>query len=114
MPDEPGREVRPFTKFLHDQRRGALHDDLGTALADVCAAVVEHNKAGQLTLTLKIHPSGDGMVQIADVVTAKAPIGDKAASMFWVDEHGNVMRSNPAQAELPLRAMPNDREEASA
>jgi len=112
MPDT-NREVRPFTKFLHDQRRGALHDDLGTALADVCAAVVEHNKAGQLTITLKIHPSGDGMVQIADTVVAKIPVGDKAASMFWVDGHGNVMRSNPAQAELPLRAMP-DREEASA
>ena len=114
MPDTASREVRPFTKFLHEQRRGALHDDLGTALADVCQAVVEHDRPGQITLTLKIRPSGDGMVQIADAVIAKPPVGEKAPSMFWVDQDGNVLRSNPAQAELPIHALPADRDEASA
>lgn len=103
MPDEFAAEVRPFTQFLHEQRRGGLHEDLGSALADVCAAVIEHVKAGQVTLTLKVKPSGDGMVQITDAVTIKAPVGEKAPSMFWVDSRGNVMRSNPAQAELPIR-----------
>lgn len=110
MPDTTAREVRPFTKFLHDQRKGGLHEDLGAALADVCAAVVEHDKTGSITLTLKIHPRGDGMVQIHDTIAAKPPAGDKAASMFWVDEHGNVLRSNPAQAELPLTAIRGERE----
>lgn len=105
MTDTPAPDVRPFTQFLHEQRRGALHDDLGQALADVCAAAVEHGKPGTVTLTLKIKPSGDGMVQIVDAVTAKTPVGEKAPSMFWVDGRGNVMRSNPAQAELPIRAV---------
>lgn len=98
-------EVRPFTQFLHEQRRGACHTDLSAALAEVAAAVVEHNKRGQITLTLKVEPMSDGMVQIIDDVVVKVPQGEKPASMFWVDENGNVQRSNPAQPELPLSAV---------
>lgn len=114
MADPAAPEVRPFTQFLHEQRRGGLHEDLGTALADVCAAVCEHAKPGEVTLKLRVRPSGDGMVQITDSVVCKTPVGEKAPSMFWVDLRGNVVRSNPAQAELPLRPVAAGEEAASA
>lgn len=110
MADEVAREVRPFTQFLHEQRRGALHDDLGFALADLCNSVVEHGKQGELVIKLRVKPSGDGMVQITDSVMLKAPVGEKAPSMFWVDKGGNVHRSNPAQSELPLRSIDGERQ----
>lgn len=114
MADPAAPEVRPFTQFLHEQRRGGLHEDLGTALANVCAAAVEHAKPGEIVLKLRVRPSGDGMVQITDSVVTKMPVGEKAPSMFWVDLRGNVARTNPAQSELPLRQVDAGAEAASA
>jgi hypothetical protein len=98
-------DVRPFTQFLHAQRRGALHEDLGAALAAVCMAVVETGKAGSISLTLKVAALGDGMVQINDGIAVKVPLADQPASMYWIDDAGNALRSNPAQPELPLHTI---------
>lgn len=107
MSDEPAEikaDPRPFTGFLQEQRRGALHTELSQALADVCAAVVEHGKVGEITLKLRVKQTGD-MVQITDGLTIKAPQGEKAPSIFYVDENGNVSRTDPRQPELPLNAV---------
>jgi hypothetical protein len=66
MSDAEKRDARPFTGFLQEQRRGALHQELSEILAETVAAVTEHGKPGTVTLTLKIKPAGDNMVQIFD------------------------------------------------
>lgn len=99
---EQTAETRPFTQFLHEQRRGVLHAELGEALADVCAAVVKTGKTGEVILSLKIKPSGD-MIAVTDSVTTKVPQGERAPSMYWVDGRGNATRFNPQQPELPLQ-----------
>lgn len=63
---------------------------------------MQTGKVGSLRIDLKVKPAGDGMVQIFDVTQAKAPEDDKAPSMFYADEHGNVSRSDPRQGELGL------------
>jgi len=105
MPDahQKAPEARPFTQFVQEQRRGALHQELSEHLAETVNAVMEHAKAGQVTIVLKIKPAGDGMVQIFDEVKVRLPEGEKPPSIFFVDERGNVQRQDPRQAELPLR-----------
>jgi hypothetical protein len=93
---------RPFTQFLLEQRRGALHEEISAELATVVAAVMEHGKAGKLTLTLNIKPAGVEMVQIVDKLVGAPPVGEKAPSLFFVDSAGNLQRQNPRQDELPL------------
>jgi hypothetical protein len=96
-------DPRPFTQFLLEQRKGGLHEDLSSTLAEVVQAVMEHGKQGTVTVALKIKPIGDGQIQVFDNVTAKAPEGEKAPSIFYTDKHGNVSRTDPRQTEMPLR-----------
>lgn len=96
-------DARPFTGFLQEQRRGALHQELSDMLAETVAAVTEHGKVGTVTLTLKIKPAGDQMVQIFDGLKCSAPEGDKVPSIFYTDETGNVSRTDPRQMEMPLK-----------
>lgn len=103
--------ARPFTQFIQEQRRGALHEELSEQLAETVNAVMEHGKVGQVTIVLKIKPAGDGMVQIFDELKIKLPQGEKPPSMFFVDKRGNVQRQDPRQTELPIRNL--ERKEAS-
>lgn len=99
------RDTRPFTGFLQEQRRGALHEELSEMLAETVAAVTEHGKVGTVTLTLKIKPAGDQMVQVFDELKCKAPEGEKPPSIFYTDDAGNVSRTDPRQTSLPLNAV---------
>jgi hypothetical protein len=103
MPDTKAAAPRPFTQFLQEQRKGGLHEDLSARLAEVVQAVLEHGKQGTVTVALKIKPVGDGQIQISDDVKVKAPEGEKAASIFYADQDGNVSRTDPRQTEMPLR-----------
>jgi hypothetical protein len=98
MPEVDKPDARPFTGFLQEQRRGALHQELSEALAETVAAVIEHGKVGSVTLTLKIKPTGDQMVQIFDGLKVAAPEGEKAPSIFYTDENGNVSRTDPRRS----------------
>lgn len=103
MPDEDAPTVRPFSAWLREQRSGSLHSELGERLAEAAAAVVDHEKAATLTLTIKLSPAGDGAVRVTDDVKTKIPAGDRGTSLFFTDDAGNLSRRNPRQAELPLR-----------
>lgn len=104
-PETPDR--RPFTQFLHEQRRGGLHAELSETLAEVVDGVMEHGKQGTVTLKLTIAPANDGAVFVADEVKASVPEGDKEKSLFFADSRGNLSRRDPRQSEIPgLREAP--------
>lgn len=48
------------SQFLSELEGGTLEQKLGAVLSLVAAAVVDHNKAGEVTLKLKIKPVGNG------------------------------------------------------
>jgi hypothetical protein len=97
-------QTKPFAAFVQEQGRGRLHSELSDGFAELVAACMEHEKAGTLTLTIKVKPSKDGeSVQISDDLKIKAPEADRSPSVFFTDRHGNVSRNNPRQDELPLR-----------
>ncbi|HEY3021859.1 MAG TPA: hypothetical protein VGJ32_16790 [Solirubrobacteraceae bacterium] len=98
---------RPFASWLQDQRGGGLHGELSDALAELVAAVREHDKGGSLTLTVKVAPNGES-VMVSDDVKVTPPKPARGASLFFADHQGNLSRRNPAQPELPLREVPAD------
>ena len=101
---------KPFSQFLMEQRGGGMHGELSEKLREVVAAVVEHGKAGQMILTIKVTPlkAAEGQYVVVDDVKCKTPEGDRGASLYFADEDGNLSRSNPSQPELPLREIPAD------
>lgn len=104
MPEtEEEPKVRPFNDWLNDQRRGSTHEDLSKALNDVVAGVVEHGKAGELALKIKVKPGGDGTVSVTDELVVKVPEPNRAASMYFVDDEANLHREDPRQTKLDLR-----------
>jgi hypothetical protein len=102
------RDVRPFSEWLSEQRRGATHTELSEVLNTVTAAVIEHNKIGEITLKVKIKPGGDGMVIVEDEIKSKIPEPGRAANIYFVDDDANLQREDPRQTRLPLREVSNE------
>lgn len=99
-PPEEDRRVRPFSDFLRDQSNGRTHEELSEKLHDLIAAVTSTNKAGSITLTIKLTPvskTESGVLAVTDSVTVKAPQKARKESVFFVAGDGNLSRTNPDQ-----------------
>lgn len=98
-PDDGEPYYRPFADIIKEVGRGALHADLSKAVAEVTASVIERDKAGTVTLTLKIEPVKDSGIAltVSGTVTSKRPAAP-ASSLFYGDEDGLLTRNDPRQA----------------
>jgi len=98
---EETEENRPFVAFLNEIRHGGLVTELRDEMADLVKAVTAHEKAGTLTLTLKVTPAEtEGVVTVADDLKVKAPKESKKPSLFFPDKKGDLSRTNPRQMQL--------------
>ncbi|MET7412476.1 MULTISPECIES: hypothetical protein [Streptomyces] len=94
------RTVRPFAAFLQEQSGGQLHDELSTRLHELIEAVRETGKAGAIALKIDVKPIAgtDGRtVTVTDTVTSKVPKTERPKSIFFVDDTGNLSRTDPRQ-----------------
>lgn len=112
MPDDaaPRKEPKQFSQFLAEQRRGLLHAELSEQLAELVTACMTTRKAGSLTLSVKVKPTGDAHVEVTDDVVIKVPRDVRPPSIFFTDEHGTLHRNDPRQGKLPLREVVNPEE----
>lgn len=85
---------RPFAEVIGDIRSGGLANELAETMADLAKAVDMHGKPGEMTLKIKLKPSGDG-VEVIDTLSAKVPDYDRPTSFFFV--HSSGLRRNPVQ-----------------
>lgn len=100
--------MKPFFDTLRDLRQGAALDELADELAAVVRAVRECNKAGELTLKLRVAPASNGDIStliVTDSITAKPPRLSKGGTVFFSDDHNNLSRRDPRQAEIELRSV---------
>lgn len=92
-----------FMDWLGQQRSGALAEELTEQLAVLNQAVVQHNKAGTLTLTVRIEPQDGemGTVFVTDDVKIKEPRAARPARIWYVngDDYG-LQRHDPRQTRL--------------
>lgn len=97
--------MRPITDVLREYRRGRAVDLASQRLAELIMAVDETNKAGELTIKIKIKPQkGGGSEKTMHIdVKSKVPEMDLPEAVFFSDAEGNLHRSDPAQEEMRFR-----------
>ncbi|HQR18023.1 MAG TPA: hypothetical protein PK948_06615 [Gemmatimonadales bacterium] len=110
-PNPPPEGPKPFPQFLRELEDGVLVDDLGSETREILATLSEHaaqngSAKGRLTLVLNFALGSDGVVQITADYASKLPRSSRARTMGWLTPGNNYSRTNPKQAELPLRVMP--------
>lgn len=111
MPADEQRQTKPFSAVVQEIGSGTLAAKLAEQLQELTLAVVETGKAGTLTVALKVAPLKAGNVTNL-VTTAKTTLktpDDDIASVFFVDQYGNLTRDDPQQPTLPLRGLDNPR-----
>lgn len=94
--------MKPFTDVLRDIRKGKVVDALTDDLAEVVQAVLDTEKAGELTLKLKVKPQGKGdlCVVIEAKITSKLPHVDMPEGIFFADLDGGLHRDEPNQHQM--------------
>ena len=101
--------VRPFADWLIEQSGGNTHDELGHALHDLVARVLDTGKKGSVTLTVTVAPLKDDVevLIVTDEIKLRLPEHDRKASLFYPDESGNLTRQDPNQLTFDsLREVP--------
>jgi hypothetical protein len=82
---------------------GALLPSLSEDLQLLTKEVKASGRAGTLSLTLKIKPTGNrGQVEITSDSTLKRPKADPAKSIFFATDKGELLRDDPRQKKLPF------------
>ena len=110
-PDKEPAQIRPFADFLRDQDKGRTHEELSTGLHDLVEAVKLTGKKGSLTFTVTVAPIDKGhteQLRVTDAVVIKAPRGDRASSIFFTDQAGNLTRRDPNQLEFSTMRVVDD------
>lgn len=94
--------MRPITDVLREYRKGKAVDLASQRLADLIVAVDETNKAGEITIKIKVKPQKGGGSEktLAIDVKSKIPEIDLPEAIFFSDNEGNLHRTDPAQSEL--------------
>lgn len=92
--------TRPFDATLRDIRFGGLVDELTQQMAALVAAVDSTQRAGELTLKIKLKPAGGGAMELTDEIKAKIPELPKGSSIFFGTPEGSLIRNDPRQPEL--------------
>lgn len=98
---------KQFHQVLGDIRAGELNEELTAGLTELVQAVQNTQKAGSLTLKIKITPTKGLAFEIDDEVVLKLPELAKPTTILFPTVEGNLVVQNPMQKQLPLQ-MVND------
>lgn len=90
---------RPALDLIGDLRRGKTAHDLTEKLHELIAACRDTGKKGDLILRLTVEPDPeiDSQMRVRDVITVKTPARTLRPSVFFVDDAGNLTRTDPNQ-----------------
>ena len=92
-------EPKPFSIFLQELQNGDVNDELSIALNDLVKAIDVTDKAGTLTLKIKISPNKkSSMVFVDPEVKLNLPTLGRPSSMFFIDPYNrDLFRHDPRQ-----------------
>ena len=91
-----------IAKVLEEMHRGAVTAQADTELAKAIAAVKEHGKAAEVTIKVKIEPSGGDEVSVTAECSSKLPKPKARPAIFFMTENNDLTRDDPKQTSLPL------------
>lgn len=91
-----------FIRMVQGLAYGEAVADFDAALAQVIEAANEHQKHGELTVTIKVVPQGDNQFTIENTYKTKVPQKDRHGTIMYLQGDGSLGRRDPRQPELPL------------
>lgn len=96
------RQIRPFAELLTMLDRGTAHAEASRGLADLIASVRDTGKKGSLSIAVDIAPlkGAHNQVVVQAQVTVKLPKSEPGSAVFWIDDGGNLSRTDPRQLEF--------------
>jgi hypothetical protein len=100
-----------FLAMLQQKPSGVALVTLDEKLSELVEAVRASGKKGKLTYTITIKPNAKRGVQLDDEVKVDLPRESSGTSYFFVGEGGQLLKNDPAQLSLELRAVPSDQEQ---
>ena len=92
-----------FTILLNTHRRGIAGHECSTQLEAAIRAALDTGAKSEVNIKVTILPGMDDQVNITIQPTAKLPQQKLSGAIFWVDEGGKLVTSDPKQKELPIR-----------
>jgi len=107
--------VSALLETLKQQRKGAFIEELEEKFSELVHSVHDVNKAGKITITLKLKPLKPGVesdtVTLEDEINLTTPKPDKKASVFYATPSGTLSRTDPNQMEMKLDVIKDDEKE---
>lgn len=97
--------MKPFTDTLAALRFGTLNEELTAKLHELTVACTDTQRAGVLTLKLGLRPGKGGQIEVFDDVTITKPKEDRGSSIMFVTPEHNLVREDPRQMKLGLKAV---------
>jgi hypothetical protein len=92
-----------FSNLLNTHRRGIAGHECSTQLEAAIRAALDTGAKAEVNVKVTILPGMDDQVNITIQPTAKLPQQKLSGAIFWVDEDGKLVTSDPKQKELPIR-----------
>ncbi len=94
--------MRPdlFVHALNLIDSGRAAEEASKELNAVIKGVQDTNKPGELQLTIKVLPHGDGRYQLLHDIKKKLPPKQKYSTMVWATPDGNLQKSDPNQGDI--------------
>lgn len=91
---------------LQTHEGGEVLNELTDAMRECVTAVALSGKAASFDLRVRFKPAAKGAFAVMfSRPKVKKVEQDRAESLFFGDEAGNLHRENPRQRELPLKAV---------
>jgi hypothetical protein len=99
--------AKAFEHTLVEMRDGRVAEQITDEWDALLANVRHTGKAGTMTVIFSVKPSGENGMEVTAKISSKAPREDVGTAFFFVDDAGNLTRTNPKQADLFPRSVPN-------
>lgn len=97
---------KPITDVIGELNNGDFIGDLTDELYALIKAVSETRKAGKLTITMNVKPTGRDTVSVAADFSSKKPEDGRPETTFFIGKDFSLQRKDPKQPDLPLREVP--------
>lgn len=94
------RSSGDIVETLKSIRRGEFLERCNEQLTELNKAVFLTDGEGELTITLKLKPNGEGQVLLKPKVKVKKPIKGVGDAIFFVNVDGGLEREDPRQGSL--------------
>lgn len=97
-----------FARTLQELRSGYAAAELSEKLQELVAGVRLTGRGGELVFKVKVKPASQGdttALMLSDEISVRMPKVKNAESIFFAGENNELLRNDPRQKELPLRAI---------